>query len=155
MRLLRVCRKNTLNTRGQTLVETSMALLVAIPVILWSFEMGMFCYTLGQYQYAARAGVQYAISHGTDAPDCSGPGGTVNSSCPDPTGADISDLVANVSHSSGHVLMSSQVKVSWGDLDNNPASPVTVTISAPYQPYVDLPFVPAIITGTATGQIVY
>jgi hypothetical protein len=137
------------------MIESSVALLVAIPVILWAFEMSMYCYTIGQYQYAARAGVQYAISHGTDASNCSGPGGSVNTSCPDTQGALVSRLVADLSQSSGHAMVANQVKASWPDGNNNPASHVTVTITAPYIPYVNLPFLPPTVEGAATGEVIY
>jgi Flp pilus assembly protein TadG len=142
------------DNRGQTIVETTLAILFTVPVILWGFEMGMYCYTLGQYQYAARAGLQYAVSHGTDATDCSGPGGKVNS-CTDTSGDNISSLVAQVSQSSGHALASSQIKTTWDDANNNPGSSVSVNIDAPYTPYVKMPFIPSHAVGTATGLVVY
>lgn len=154
---LRLFRKASHDNRGQALVETAAALLIAIPIILWAFEMSMYCYTMAQYQYAARAGVQYAISHGTDAPDCTGPGGNVNTSCSEPTeGAAVSQVVANISQPSGHQLQIGEVVASWPTHDNNPGSEIDVVITAPYVPYVHhLPFIPPTITGTATGRITY
>jgi Flp pilus assembly protein TadG len=155
MRLLQVFGKRPRCTRGQTLVETSAALMLAIPVILWSFEMTMYFYTMAQYQYAARAGVQYAVSHGTDAPDCSGPGGRVNTSCPDPAGLLVSQLVAGASAGSLHPMTTGQVLALWPAGNNNPNSPVTVNIIVPYSPMVHLPFIPSSIEGTATGVVTY
>jgi Flp pilus assembly protein TadG len=155
MRLIAVCRKPWDDNRGQASIEAAFALLVAVPVILWAFEMSMYCYTMAQYQYAARAGVQYAISHGTDSPNCSGPGGSVNSTCPDAQGSAVAKLVANVSQSSGHAMAAGQVVATWPAGNNNPASQVTVVVNAPYRPFVSLPFIPHNVQGAATGEITY
>jgi hypothetical protein len=94
------------DTRGSNEVETALAMLVTIPMLICLFEMCMFCYTVAVLQYASRQGVQYAMTHGTDAPNCSGPGGSVHSSCPDVAGANVTAVVMAVAGSSGHTLTS-------------------------------------------------
>ena len=61
------------DNQGSNGVETALAMLVATPMLICLFEICMFCYTTAVLQYASRQGVQYAMTHGTDAPNCSGP----------------------------------------------------------------------------------
>ena len=143
------------DTRGSNEVETALAMLVTIPMLICLFEMCMFCYTVAVLQYASRQGVQYAMTHGTDAPNCSGPGGSVHSSCPDVAGANVTAVGMAVAGSSGHTLSSDQIQLIWANNTNNPGNPVTVQVQYPYKTYSHVPFPALTINGTATGQIVY
>jgi Flp pilus assembly protein TadG len=143
------------DTRGSNEVETALAMLVTIPMLICLFEMCMFCYTVAVLQYASRQGVQYAMTHGTDAPNCSGPGGSVHRSCPDVAGANVTAVVMAVAGSSGHSLTSSQIQLIWANNTNNPGNPVTVQVQYPYKTYSHVPFPALTINGMATGQIVY
>ena len=143
------------DTRGSNEVETALAMLVTIPMLICLFEMCMFCYTVAVLQYASRQGVQYAMTHGTDAPNCSGPGGSVHRSCPDVAGASVTAVVMAVAGSSGHTLSSDQIQLIWANNTNNPGNPVTVQVQYPYKTYSHVPFPALTINGTATGQIVY
>jgi hypothetical protein len=115
----------------------------------------MFCYTVAVLQYASRQGVQYAMTHGTDAPNCSGPGGSVHRSCPDVAGANVTAVVMAVAGSSGHSLSTGQIQLIWANNTNNPGNPVTVQVQYPYKTYSHVPFPALTINGMATGQIVY
>jgi hypothetical protein len=130
-------------------------MLVTIPMLICLFEMCMFCYTVAVLQYASRQGVQYAMTHGTDAPNCSGPGGSVHRSCPDVAGANVTAVVMAVAGSSGHSLLTGQIQLIWANNTNNPGNPVTVQVQYPYKTYSHVPFPALTINGTATGQIVY
>jgi Flp pilus assembly protein TadG len=130
-------------------------MLVTIPMLICLFEMCMFCYTVAVLQYASRQGVQYAMTHGTDAPNCSGPGGSVHRSCPDVAGANVTAVITAVAGSSGHILSTSQIQLIWANNTNNPGNPVTVQVQYPYKTYSHVPFPALTINGTATGQIVY
>jgi Flp pilus assembly protein TadG len=143
------------DTRGSNEVETALAMLVTIPMLICLFEMCMFCYTVAVLQYASRQGVQYAMTHGTDAPNCSGPGGSVHSSCPDVAGANVTAVVMAVAGSSGHVLSNAHIQLIWSNNTNNPGNPVTVQVRYPYKTYSHVPFPALTINGTATGQIVF
>ena len=151
----RLFRSAFSDNRGSTLIETAVAMLVVIPMLLWLFEMCMYCYTTAVLQYAARQGVEYAMTHGTDAPNCSGPGGSINITCPDAAGSNVTGVVAQMAKSGGHNMTSLTVQSTWAAGNNNPESSVTVMITTPYTPYIHLPFVPSTIKGTATGNIVY
>ena len=141
--------------RGSNVIETALAMLVVTPMLICLFEICMFCYTMATLQYASRQGVQYAMTHGTDAPNCSGPGGSVHRSCPDVAGANVTAVVMAVAGSSGHILTSSQIQLIWANNTNNPGNPVTVQVQYPYKTYSHVPFPALTINGTATGQIVY
>jgi Flp pilus assembly protein TadG len=143
------------DTRGYNEVETALAMLVTIPMLICLFEMCMFCYTVAVLQYASRQGVQYAMTHGTDAPNCSGPGGSVHRSCPDVAGANVTAVVMAVAGSSGHSLSTGQIQLIWANNTNNPGNPVTVQVQYPYKTYSHVPFPALTINGMATGQIVY
>jgi Flp pilus assembly protein TadG len=143
------------DTRGSNEVETALAMLVTIPMLICLFEMCMFCYTVAVLQYASRQGVQYAMTHGTDAPNCSGPGGSVHRSCPDVAGANVTAVVMAVAGSSGHSLSTGQIQLIWANNTNNPGNPVTVQVQYPYKTYSHVPFPALTINGMATGQIVY
>ncbi len=143
------------DTRGSNEVETALAMLVTIPMLICLFEMCMFCYTVAVLQYASRQGVQYAMTHGTDAPNCSGPGGSVHRSCPDVAGANVTAVITAVAGSSGHILSTSQIQLIWANNTNNPGNPVTVQVQYPYKTYSHMPFPALTINGMATGQIVY
>lgn len=143
------------DARGSHEVETALAMLVTIPMLICLFEMCMFCHTVAVLQYASRQGVQYAMTHGTDAPNCSGPGGSVHRSCPDVAGANVTAVVMAVAGSSGHSLSTGQIQLIWANNTNNPGNPVTVQVQYPYKTYSHVPFPALTINGTATGQIVY
>jgi len=65
----------------------SKAMLVVIPMLLWLFEMCIVLLHNGSAAIRGAPGVEYAMTHGTDAPNCSGPGGSINRTCPDAAGA--------------------------------------------------------------------
>jgi Flp pilus assembly protein TadG len=153
--MYRMFRKAHRDNHGTTMIETTISVVIMTPIVLWVFEICMFGYATAVMQYAARAGVQYATTHGTDAPNCSGPGGKVHGSCPDASGGSITQLVVQVAKSSGQTLESSRVVSNWTNGTNNPGDPITVNINTPYTPMIRLPFVPPRINGTATGQVVY
>jgi Flp pilus assembly protein TadG len=143
------------DNRGSNVIETALAMLIVTPMLICLFEICMFCYTMATLQYASRQGVQYAMTHGTNAPNCSGPGGSVHSSCPDVVGANVTAVVMAVAGSSGHTLSSGQIQLIWANNTNNPGNPVTVRVQYPYKTYSHVPFPALTINGTATGQIVY
>lgn len=135
------------------MVETALSVVIALPMLLWLIELSFFFYTLSVVQYASRAGVQYAVTHGSDSGSsgCSGPSG----GCADGPGANVIHLVQNVAQKSGRAIPASDVKVQWANNTSNPGDPVAVTVSFTYQPLIDMPFVPLQVSGQATGHIVY
>ena len=139
--------------RGQAMVETAIAMLVIVPMIIWLLEMTSYFYTVAVFQYASRQGVQYAMTHGSDAAGttqgCVGPA----SGC-DATGAAVKSLVANLSGSSGHKLTTSNVTATWG-ATGSPGDTVTVTVNYTYKSIFPIKWTPSTIQGQASGNLVY
>jgi Flp pilus assembly protein TadG len=114
--------------RGSTMVEFSLIAFMFIIVLLGVVEMGRMVLVYTTVANAARAGARYAIVHGQDQapPYRQGPANT---------GA--VQAVATHFASAGLVNMSLVVvTVNYPNNDSNPGSPVTVTVSYPYDPLV-------------------
>lgn len=139
------------NESGSALVETSLAVLLSFPLILVVFETCAFCYTQALIGDAARAGVRYAIVHGTDSSSCSGP----STGCSDLTGANIVSMVHTYAGSLMSRLSTAIVNPSWPDGSSAPPSRVLVTISYTYSPIFANVGGPITMTASAEGRIVY
>jgi Flp pilus assembly protein TadG len=137
--------------KGSLVVETALSLLVVIPMVFWLFEMCMLTYTYSVLGDAARLGVRYAIVHGTDSGNCSGPSG----GCADTAGANVKSVVTTAAASSFHDLSKMTVQVSYPDLASNPPSRVNVTINYTYVPYIKLPGIVNSVQLSAQGRIIY
>lgn len=136
---------------GSLVVETALALVVVIPMVLWLFELCMLVYTYSVLGDAARQGVRYAIVHGTDNANCSGP----SSGCADSTGANISTVVNQTAAYSFHNLSNMAVQVTYPDDSSTPPSRIAVAIEYTYVPYVQLPGIATKLQLQAQGRIVY
>jgi Flp pilus assembly protein TadG len=139
------------DTRASVQVETTFALLLAVPLLITVFELCSFTYTQALLGDAARAGVRYAIVHGTDSTSCSGP----SSGCSDSSGANVVSMVQTYAGSLMSGLSTATVTPSWPDSSSAPPSRVSVTVTYSYSPIF------ANIAGTFTmqssaeGRIVY
>jgi Flp pilus assembly protein TadG len=136
---------------GSLIVESALALLVVLPMVFWLFEMCMLTYTYSVLGDAARQGVRYAIVHGTDSANCSGP----SSGCNDSTGTNVVSTVTNNAAISFHNLSAMTVDVTYPDASSSPSSRVNVTINYKYVPYIQLPGIAQNIQASAEGRIVY
>ena len=136
---------------GSLVVETALSLLVVIPMVFWMFEMCMLTYTYSVLGDAARQGVRYAIVHGTDSGNCSGP----SLGCADSLAANVKSVVTTAAASSFHDLSQMTVQVTYPDLVSTPPSRVNVTINYTYVPYIKLPGIADSIQLSAQGRIIY
>ena len=136
---------------GSLVVETALSLLLVIPMVFWMFEMCMLTYTYSVLGDAARQGVRYAIVHGTDSGNCSGP----SSGCADTAAANVKSVVTAAAAYSFHDLSKMTVRVNYPDLASNPPSRVNVTINYTYVPYIKLPGIANSVQLTAQGRIIY
>lgn len=136
---------------GSLMVEAALALLVVLPMVFWLFEMCMLTYTYSVLGDAVRQGVRYAIVHGTDSANCSGP----SSGCGDSAGADVIAVVKNSAGYSFHNLAEMNVEVNYPDASSSPSSRVNVSINYMYVPYIQLPGIAQNIQVSAEGRIVY
>lgn len=133
------------------MVETAVSLLVVLPVVLWLCEICMLTYTYSVLGDAARQGVRYAIVHGTDNSNCSGP----SSGCDDTSGANVAAVVKQNAHFAFHDLTDMTVQVAYPDSSSTPSSRVAVSISYTFVPYVRLPGIVHTMQLSAQGRIVY
>jgi Flp pilus assembly protein TadG len=136
---------------GSLVVETALSLLLVIPMVFWMFEMCMLTYTYSVLGDAARQGVRYAIVHGTDSGNCSGP----SSGCADSSAANVKSVVTAAAAFSFHDLSKMTVQVTYPDLASNPPSRVNVTINYTYVPYIKLPGIANSAQLSAQGRIIY
>lgn len=136
---------------GSLVVETALSLLIVIPMVFWMFEMCMLTYTYSVLGDAARQGVRYAIVHGTDSENCSGP----SSGCADSSAANVKSVVTAAAAFSFHDLSKMTVQVTYPDLASNPPSRVNVTINYTYVPYIKLPGIANSVQLSAQGRIIY
>lgn len=109
------------NQRGQSLLETSMMIIVIFTVVFWVFELGWLMYTYSVMADAANEGVRYAIVHS---------GG-------DPVGTKA--RVINFAQTSLHdvTALSSGVVVTFPDGGSaTPPNRVRVTVTYTYVPWL-------------------
>lgn len=136
---------------GSLVVETALSLLLVIPMVFWLFEMCMLTYTYSVLGDAARQGVRYAIVHGTNSSNCSGP----SSGCADASGANVTAVVQSAAAYSFHDLSQMTVQVTYPDGSSAPPSRVNVTIDYSYVPYLQLPGIVHSVQFSAQGRILY
>ncbi|MGB8477588.1 MAG: TadE family protein [Acidobacteriaceae bacterium] len=132
-------------------METALSLLLVMPMVFWLFEMCMLTYTYSVLGDAARQGVRYAIVHGTDSGNCSGP----SSGCADSSAAKVKSVVTAAAAFSFHDLSKMTVQVTYPDLASTPPSRVNVTINYTYVPYIKLPGIANSVQLSAQGRIIY
>jgi Flp pilus assembly protein TadG len=115
--------------RGSSLIEFCLISVMLVVVLLGVVEMGRMVLVYTAIANAARAGARYAIVHGADQTvSPSGPGDPCT--CPD-----VQNVVKNFA-SSGLVNTSLlTITVSYPS-GNTAGSPVTVTVTYPYDPLV-------------------
>jgi Flp pilus assembly protein TadG len=136
------------DTRGSVLIETSLALLVALPLLFAVFEICMFTYTQSILGDAAREGVRYAIVHGSDSPSCSGP----STGCADPSGANVVSMVQGYAAQFLNTHGGLSISVSYPDNSSAPQSRVGVTVTYNYSPFFQSDVTSTRIAMYATGE---
>lgn len=148
---LRAALEKSRLEHGSLMVETAISLLVILPIVLWLCELCMLTYTYSVLGDAARLGVRYAIVHGADSSNCSGP----SAGCGDLGGANVMAVVKQDAHYSFHDVTGMTVQVAYPDSSSMPPSRVAVSISYSYVPYVKLPGIAHTLQLSAEGRIVY
>lgn len=150
-RRLQAHRRLCADEHGSLMVESAIALLVIVPLVFWLFEICMLTYTYSVLGDAARQGVRYAIVHGTDSSNCSGP----SLGCGDSSGTNVVAAVDNFAANSLHDLSAMTVDVNYPDGTSTPPARVNVTIHYMYVPYLQIPGVVQQINMSAQGRLVY
>ncbi len=137
---------------GQALVEFSLVGIVFFLLVFGMIDVGRAAWNYNTLAQATREGTRYAIVHGADATDPSGPGS------PYYTSPDIDTKVtANVEKFAGGIndtLLT--VQSEWIDGDNQAGSRVKVTSSYAYEPMFDfLGLISFTMSSSSTMEITY
>jgi Flp pilus assembly protein TadG len=125
--------------------------MLALSMCFWGFELCLLFYTQSVLSNAVRMGVRYAVVHGADSTQCSGP----SSGCGDPGGANVISVVQGYAGNSLSSVSGMTVTVNYPDSSSAAPSRVIVSYRYPYVPLVSLPGTAPTLEGTAEGRIVY
>jgi Flp pilus assembly protein TadG len=136
---------------GSATIETAISLSILFSLSFWLFEMSFFTYTYAVLDEAAHEGIRYAIVHGSNSSNCSGP----TTGCTDTTGANVSTVVKTVAKNSFHNISVITVTVTYPNSSAAPGSQVNISISYPYVPFFKLPGFSQTATVSAEGRIVF
>lgn len=137
--------------RGSTLVEFALTIVFVLVLVFYAWEVIMMVYTYNVMADAAKAGVRYAIVHGTGntvlctAP-CTGACGT-RTAC-------VQNVVQDYARYSFHDISHITITVTYPDGSAQPPNRVRVVVAYPYQPYLSLGWTPPTIHAAAEGRIV-
>lgn len=136
---------------GSALIETAFSLIVTFLLAFGLFELCMFSYTCIVLNDAAQEGVRYAIMHGTNSSNCSGP----DNACTDQTYANVKTAVTTAASASLHDISKMTVNVTYGDATAAPGHPVSVQVVYTYVPYVNFPGLEQTVTFTSQGRTIF
>jgi len=123
----------SLNARecGSVAIETAVSFMLMITCVLGIIGFTLMLYTYCVYQEAARNGVRYALVHGLDSSNCSGP----SLGCGDPTAAHVVSAVTGFASPYAAPISGMSIQVSYPDSGGcTPPSRVIVTITYTYTP---------------------
>jgi TadE-like protein len=132
---LRVGRRS----RGQALVEFALIAPVFFLVLFAIIEAGRFMFYYETLNNATREGARYAIVHGENSFDCTGPPGPQATSACDLTGEDVKQRVRDAAF--GALGVGVDVMPEWSNPANNSRG-ATVRVRATYTYTSLVPLVP-------------
>lgn len=135
---------------GQALVEFSLVSIVFFLMVFGMVDVGRAVWNYNTLAQATREGARYAIVHGSDSSDPSGPGGDHY------TAPDTDAMITQQVEKFGGGLNPSQLTVQseWPDGSNYSGSHVTVTSEYEFQPIFDfLGVVSFTMTSSSTMRI--
>jgi Flp pilus assembly protein TadG len=137
---------------GQAALEMVVSLMVAFSLVFWLFELCMFTYTCAVLNDATQEGVRYAIMHGTDSSNCSGPDAQCTNQTPY---SNVQAVVTSAASASLHDMSAMTVTVSYANNTAALGNPVAVKVAYTYVPYVTLPGLVNSVTFASQGDIVF
>ena len=146
--------------RGASMVEFSMTLLIITFVLFLLIEFSFWVYAYNVMADAAKAGVRYAIVHGSNSILPSGPkctsGCTTQANCSSnsPNVGDVQNEVKKWAKFSVYATSSINVTVCYLDGTNSAPGRVQVKVSNPTTPFFSRLWTTAPVTATAEGRIV-
>jgi hypothetical protein len=134
---------------GQSIVESSLSMLMIIGSALALFELCMLTYTASALSEAAHEGLRFAIVNGSDA-------GVSASGCSTSSpSAVISAVTAAATNYNLGNTSSMTVNVCYPATGAAPGSLVTITVSYPYTPVTSIPGFQKTLTASTEGRILY
>lgn len=136
--------------RGAAQLEFLVSVFTLMFLLFAAFELTMMIYTYVVIGAAAKAGVRYAIVHGTQNSNCSGP----TKGCADSAGANVTAVVKRYAALSLHDTSSIIVHANYLDSSSAPSSRIQVLVGYTYVPYVRLPWISPELVASAEGRIV-
>jgi Flp pilus assembly protein TadG len=116
---------------GAVQIETAFSYMLIFLIMAGIIQFCMVVYTYGVYAEAARAGVRYAVQHGTDSSTCSGP----STGCGDSTGANVVSAARNYAASYVTTISGMTVQAHYPDSSSAPGSRVVVNVTYTYAPF--------------------
>jgi hypothetical protein len=163
----RVCQRHLNSERGQATVEFALVIILLMVMVLSIIEIVLMMSTYNVLADSAKEGVRYAIVHGTNNTQPSGP------TCPCPAidgppappgtvpGYSSSyGVVKTYAQYSLHDTTGMTVTVTYGPADSPPVTPlnktpnrVKVVVSYPYQPFFGLGWPTITVNAAAQGRI--
>ncbi len=140
------------DSSGSVLIETSIAYMLGMAMVLGIIELATMCYTFGVVSEAARAGVHYASIHGADSSNCSGP----TTGCGDPTGANVVTQVTAFTATFTSSATPITVTVAYPDASGSAApSRVQVAVTYTYRPLFGISALGHVFHVAEQGRISY
>ena len=137
---------------GQGLVEFSVVALLTVIMLLFVVEMGRIVLISTTVANAARAGVRYAIVHGSTR----AVGTTVNNaSGPASNPAQVLTVISNFASTAPLTTSLLVVNVTYPGGSNAPGQPVNITVVYPYDPFTTYFSKTLRLGSAAQGVIVY
>jgi hypothetical protein len=139
--------------RGQALAEFALVAPVFFLLLFAIIEAGRFMFYYETLNNATREGARYAIVHGMNSFDCTGPPEKPDVSLCDPSGEDVKQRVRDAAIGiPGPAITISPV---WHDPENNGrGSTITVTASFTYSSLVPIVPLPAIAVTAESSLVV-
>ena len=145
-------RQRLRGQRGQASLELLVTLIVAFTLVFGLFELCLFTYTCSILNDAVEEGVRYAIMHGTDSSQCSGP----DAGCVDQSPyANVQSVVTTAASASLHNLSGMTVTVTYANSTAAIGNPVSVAVAYNYVPILNFANLQYSMRVSSQGQIVF
>lgn len=137
--------------RGQSLVEFALVVPIFLLLFFAIIEAGRFVFYYEVLNNATREGARYAIVHGSNAWECSGPlpEALVRVPC-DVTGERVKERVRATAYAMGNVIVPDPV---WHP-NNERSSTVTVTASYAYSALIPIVPLPSITIQAESSLVI-
>lgn len=145
--------------QGQAMVEFMLVIIFIFVLFISMIQMILLMHAYNTLADSAKEGVRYAIVHGTQNSNCSGPNSSTICTTPDTTGANVQTAVTNFAGLSFQNVTSAEVQVVWGPkvagggACNDPGCSVTVTVSHTYLPFFGFSWPAFPLNAAAQGRI--